>query len=62
MAASLTAACASALSSTTASTVCRVGLGTRQTYILDAYLSTNLIAYIATQDCDGITITYQALA
>lgn len=62
MAASITAACASALSVTTASTVCRIALGTRQTYIFDAYLGTNLIAYIATQDCDGITLTYQALA
>jgi len=59
MAATLTAACASGLSVTTASTVCRIGTGIRGTYILDAYLGTNLIAYQATQNCDGITITYQ---
>jgi len=62
MAASITAACASALTATTASTLCRIGLGARNTYIFDAYLGTNLIAYIATHNCDGITITYQKLA
>jgi hypothetical protein len=59
MAATLTAACASGLSVTTASTVCRIGCGARGNYVLDAYLGTNLIAYLASQDCDGITITYQ---
>jgi hypothetical protein len=62
MAASLTAACASGLSVTTASTVARIGCGARGNYILDAYLGTNLIAYIASQDCDGITLTYQNLS
>lgn len=56
---SVSAACASALSITTASTVARIGIGARGNYIFDAYLGTNCIAYLATNDCDGITITYQ---
>ena len=50
-------ACASAQS--TASGVCRIGLGVRGSYIFDAYVGRALCAYVATQDCDGITITYQ---
>jgi len=50
-------ACASAQA--TASGVCRIGLGVRGSYLFDAYVSRGLSAYIAAQDCDGITITYQ---
>jgi len=59
MASTITAACASALSVTTASTLCRIGCGARGNYIFDAYLGTNCIAYLATQDNDGITVSYQ---
>ena len=51
-------ACASAQA--TASGIARIGLGVRGSYIFDAYVSQMLVAYLAKQDCDGITITYQA--
>jgi len=50
-------ACASAQA--TASGVCRIGLGVRGSYLFDAYIDRGLTAYVATQDCDGITVTYQ---
>ena len=59
MASTLTASCATALSNTSASTVARIGCGARGNYIFDTYLGTNCIAYLASQNCDGITVSYQ---
>jgi hypothetical protein len=43
----------------TATTVTRIGLANRGTYLFDAYCGTQIAYYLAGQDCDGITVTYQ---